>query len=437
MTVLGHEETEEQQPPASATRKTTRTFKQVALLPIQLLKSSTIRHKSSTQENKPSVSPRPFPGNGDRESDLVAKESSSSDIPTGLCIRDTTKTESSESGIMAGGVDVRVDSRFRVGRKIGSGSFGEIYLGTNLKTEEEVAIKFEHVKKRNPHLLYECKLYRLLAGGLGIPNIHWYGVQGGYTIMVMDLLGPSLEDLFNYCSRKFMLQTTALLAQQMVERISYVHSCGIIHRDIKPHNFLIGRQRTKNERTVFVIDFGLAKRFVDPRSGAHIPFRNNKSLTGTARYVSLNTHLGLEQSRRDDLESLGYVFVYFVKGQLPWQGLRATSKKDKYEMIMEKKHSTTLEALCKHLPLEFLVYLQYCRGLHFTDKPDYQYIIGLFKTLELREGIPGVDPVFDWNVVQQNRHANGQSQLASKTTNVNNESRATPAYPSPITDRAN
>jgi len=297
-------------------------------------------------------------------------------------------------------MELRVGSKYRLGRKIGSGSFGDIYIGTNVQTGDEVAIKLESIKSKHPQLLYESKLYKILAGGVGIPNVHWYGVEGDYNVMVIDLLGPSLEDLFTFCNRRFGLKTALMLADQMINRIEYVHAKNFLHRDIKPDNFLIGLGRKANQ--VLAIDFGLAKKYRDPKTQQHIPYREGKSLTGTARYASVNTHLGIEQSRRDDLEAIGYVVMYFNRGQLPWQGLKANGKKEKYEKIMEKKMSTPPELLCKGFPAEFVTYLNYCRSLRFEERPDYAYLRRLLKDLFFREGFQ-YDFVFDWTVCSSNR----------------------------------
>ncbi|KAL9247278.1 hypothetical protein vseg_020725 [Gypsophila vaccaria] len=294
-------------------------------------------------------------------------------------------------------MEPRVGNKFRLGRKIGSGSFGEIYLGTNVQTNEDVAIKLENVKTKHPQLLYESKLYKILQGGTGIPNVRWFGVEGDYNVLVIDLLGPSLEDLFNFCSRKFSLKTVLMLADQMINRVEFVHSKSFLHRDIKPDNFLMGLGRRANQ--VYMIDFGLAKKYRDSTTHQHIPYRENKNLTGTARYASMNTHLGIEQSRRDDLESLGYVLMYFLRGSLPWQGLKAGNKKQKYERISEKKVSTSIEALCRGYPTEFASYFHYCRSLRFDDKPDYAYLKRIFRDLFIREGFQ-FDYVFDWTILK-------------------------------------
>jgi len=307
-----------------------------------------------------------------------------------------------------------VGGKFRLGRKIGSGSFGDIYIGTNVQSGDEVAIKLESIKSKHPQLLYESKLYKILAGGVGVPNVHWYGVEGDYNVMVIDLLGPSLEDLFSFCNRKFSLKTVLMLADQMVNRIEYVHAKNFIHRDIKPDNFLIGLGKKANQ--VHIIDFGLAKKYRDPKTQQHIPYREGKNLTGTARYASVNTHLGIEQSRRDDLEAVGYVLMYFNRGGLPWQGLKANGKKEKYEKIMEKKMSTPIEVLCKNFPSEFVTYLNYCRSLRFEDRPDYAYLRRLLKDLFFREGYQ-YDFVFDWTIL--NYQSREQDDRSSRRTDGN------------------
>ncbi len=211
--------------------------------------------------------------------------------------------------------------------------------------------------------------------------------------MVMDLLGPSLEDLLSYCGRKFSLKTVAMIGDQMISRVEYCHTHHFLHRDMKPDNFLSGAG--KKASMVYLIDFGLAKRFRDPKTGEHIPYRDNKSLTGTARYASVNTHLGIEQSRRDDLESIGFILIYFLKGTLPWQGLQAKTKKEKYDRIKEKKVNTTIESLTRGAPEEFNAYLTYCRRLKFEEKPDYNYLKKLMRDCMHRHGLD-YDYQYDW-----------------------------------------
>jgi len=292
-------------------------------------------------------------------------------------------------------------SNFKLVRRLGSGAFGEIFQGVNPKTNQEVAIKFENANTKHPQLFFEAKLYQYLlrdsTSDRGIPRVYYCATEGDHNIMVMDLLGPSLEDLFNICNRKFSLKTVLMLATQMLSRIEFIHSKYILHRDIKPDNFVVGQGLHKHR--VYMIDFGLAKKYVG-RDGRHIPYREGKSLTGTARYASINTHLGIEQARRDDLESLGFVLMYFLRGSLPWQNMKATNKKEKYEKIMEKKLGTPIEILCKGFPNEFVTYLSYCRNLKFEEKPDYNHLKNLFKDLFMKSGFE-FDYQYDWNVTRK------------------------------------
>ena len=290
--------------------------------------------------------------------------------------------------------ETKVGGKYMLGRKLGSGSFGDIYLAVHEQSGKEFAVKMESARCKHPQLLYEAKLLRHLQGGSGIANVYYADVEGDFNVMVMDLLGPSLEDLFNYCNRKLSLKTVLNLADQMLERVEFLHSKNFIHRDIKPDNFLIGSG--KRNRTLYMIDFGLAKRYRDPRTHQHIPYKENKNLTGTARYASVNAHLGLEQSRRDDLESVGYVLMYLLIGSLPWQGLKANTKHEKYQKIMDKKMSTSIEALTKAQASEFAKYFTYVKGLKFDDRPDYAFLRQLFQDLYVREGFESNGP-FDWH----------------------------------------
>ncbi|EGR31609.1 hypothetical protein IMG5_105910 [Ichthyophthirius multifiliis] len=243
-------------------------------------------------------------------------------------------------------MEIKVGGKFRIGKKIGGGSFGEIYQGINTQTNEEIAIKLESIKTKFPQLEYESKVYKILLGGVGIPNMHWFGKDGDYNIMVIDILGSSLEDQFNNSQKKFSVKTIVMLAEQMISRIEYFHSKNFIHRDIKPDNFLMGINR--KAETLYIIDYGLSKKYRDIKTGQHIDYKEGKSLTGTVRYSSINTHIGIEQSRRDDLEAIGYVLIYFLRGSLPWQGVRAQTKKQKYEKIGEIKIQNSPEELSKY-----------------------------------------------------------------------------------------
>jgi serine/threonine protein kinase len=284
---------------------------------------------------------------------------------------------------------------YRLRNRLGAGSFGEIYLADHFETGEEVAVKFEPAYAQYPQLLTEFRAYKLLAGAVGIPTVRSYGVEGDFNVMIMEYLGSSLEDLFVRCNRRFSLKTTIMIADQLIARIQYLHSKNLLHRDVKPDNFLIGIG--DNANTLYVIDLGLSRRYRDHKTSQHIPNRNGKGLMGTARYSSLNTHLGFEQSRRDDLESLAYVLIYFLKGYLPWMGLNIENQKAKQAAIGEKKLVIPVDVICAGLPPEFANFLNATRRLEFTDTPEYEVYRRWFRDLLIREG-EAYDYVFDWNI---------------------------------------
>lgn len=296
---------------------------------------------------------------------------------------------------------VILEGRYKVCKRLGSGAFGEIFKVEKIRTGEFFAAKIEKATKNQKHvmLFWESKLIHKLRGKTCVPGLYYVGTDTSmekqhFHVMVMDLLGPSLEDLFQACKRQFDLKTVLLVGIQMIKRIEKVHEERIIHRDIKPDNFLIGGSDATKD-SVYVIDFGLAKCYRNS-DGAHIPYREGKNLTGTARYASINTHKGVEQSRRDDLETIGHVLLYFLKGSLPWQGLPGRNKDEKYNNIKKKKLETSLDELCKGYPPEFKEYMEYCRQLKFEEEPNYKFLYDMFERCLVRHNLDNKILDFTW-----------------------------------------
>ena len=284
-------------------------------------------------------------------------------------------------------------NKYKPSKKLGEGSFGKIYLAYNVITKEKYALKLEN--RNNHQSLLEQEAYILCyLKGEGIPYIKSYGYSGEYNVLVMELLGKSLEQLFEEKGSKLSLKTVCMLGIQMISRLEYIHNKHILHRDIKPDNFIIGIDI--NSYKVYLIDFGLSKKYRSSRTLQHIKYSENKKLIGTARYASINALAGIEQGRRDDMEALSYVLIYFLRGCLPWQGLRVNKKEDRYKKILEKKKMVNSKELCIGLPNQFYLFVDYCRQLKFDEEPNYEYLKGLLIEI-MNNNSFGFDYIYDWS----------------------------------------
>ena len=250
-----------------------------------------------------------------------------------------------------------IDDTYKIltDKRLGGGSFGHVYKCLNIKTNKEYSIKIESNDNTNPQLLHEYKILKSLEGNEGIPTTYLFKNIGGESILIMDLLGPNLEDILQDTKTKtFTLKTCLMALKQIIERLKLIHKEGIIHRDLKPENLLV----TKNIRNclIYLIDYGLSKKYKDIKNDIHIPFKNDRQITGTIRYVSINTHKGIEQSRRDDIESSLYIITYFLNGKLNWDGIKCKTKEEKIQKIMEKKEEFKNNKEYKKLPQTFKLY---------------------------------------------------------------------------------
>lgn len=304
-----------------------------------------------------------------------------------------------------------VGGKYRIARQIGKGHFGVIYRGNDMFSGKKVAVKFEPVNSTHSHLNREKKIYHVMEGAVGFPRILYVGKEGNYNTMVMDLLGPSLEEHFAKNNRKFSLQTILLLAVQMINRLEYIHSKNFIYRDVKPHNFMTGLDPA--DYTIYAIDFGLTQLYRHPESHRHIPYKTQRMFAGTIRYTSINTHRGIQQSRRDDMESLGYVLLYFLRGRLPWQGFNIEPERLKADKVLQSKLSISITELCRGFPSEFATYLRYSRSLKFEEQPNYTYLRTIFRNL-YRINHYNSDHVLEWKVVNKSvRHGNTVQDVLS------------------------
>lgn len=312
---------------------------------------------------------------------------------------------------------------------IGKGSFGKVVYGRTIN-DKDICFKFEKTNAhKNSILKEELKIYNQIKGGFGIPKIFSCGTYKNCRYIVMELIGPSLDKFFILCEKKLKLETVIYLGLQMIDRIEHFHSKGFIHRDIKPNNFLFGkfnRQMTSEDKTVHIIDFGLSTTYLEHNPDykestalsvntvintsaqvsdqqvnpafRHIPMKEGARFVGTPRYASLNTHLGIRQSRRDDMESIAYIIIYFLIGDLPWQGVKAKTKSEKKEKIKQLKQVLNVEneQMFDSLPQELKDFLKYCKNLMYLEKPNYNYLRNLLISLRNKHNFPEVPLILEW-----------------------------------------
>lgn len=292
---------------------------------------------------------------------------------------------------------ILINDTYVVGDRLGQGSFGEVYFGVHKWSNRPVAIKLEPLEAKTRILEHEYNVYRhIYLPNSGIGRCHYYGIEGDFAVLVIDLMGRSLGSLFKYCNYKFSLKTTLMIGDQMIHRLEYLHDCNFIHRDLKPDNMLIGKSNQKDR--IHLIDYGLAKKYFN--KGKHIPYRTGGKLVGTARYASVNSHLGYQLSRRDDMISLVYILIYFIKGRLPWQDAGGKTKEEKYDNIKRMKQNLTPTQICEGLPTGFQELLETAQAIEFNETPDYNKFKQIIKRMFNRNNLT-YDLVFDWTPKKQ------------------------------------
>ena len=272
--------------------------------------------------------------------------------------------------------DVKFVDDFDIIENIGHGSFGDVYLSKETKSGDIMATKVEERKKnKKTKLQLELKIYNILHKNnvQHIPDVLNFCTSRKYHFLHLELLGKSLDDVFKYCEKKFDIGSALKLGVDMIDIMKELHKSGIIHRDIKPGNFMMGKKDTSK---LYIMDFGLSRRYM--KDGVHIKHSTGNSPMGTPRYISINVHLGFEPSRRDDMESIGYLLIYFLNGSLPWQGMKTDNKTKQIDKIKTKKMQTSVEQLCDGLPKCIEEYMKYITSLDFEVEPDYDGLKTLF-----------------------------------------------------------
>lgn len=328
-----------------------------------------------------------------------------SDLSAPLCISPLQMMGASKGPEkLADGTPALIADRYKLsGDAVACGAFGCIYQAIDLKEPDEkgklYAVKVEHLDCDYPQLGHEARMYKVLEGSEGIPRGYAYEEKENMAILVMDMLGDSLQKLFEKRGKVFSVKTCLMLAEQMLTRVQYLHEMNYVHRDLKPANFVVGYPGTKQRNTVFILDFGLTKKWRNHLTKEIRPFEQRYyGAVGTPMFASHIADQGMEQARKDDLESLGYILLYFLQS-LPWANIDEGMETDAYlDKIVDQKKNLPLEQYPKTIPREFMEYLMICRGMKFAQDPDYEYLKNLFRNCAKKLGIAyPYDNKFDWN----------------------------------------
>lgn len=281
--------------------------------------------------------------------------------------------------------------RYQITKVLGSGSFGVCFQGVDVNSGQKVAMKVAHeatCKENREMIDIELAAHQIMNNTEGIPHLFDHFVERYRDwekheeveryVLVIELLGPDLQKLYYNANKEFTWKTIFMMGHEMIVRLRAVHEKGLVHRDLKPENFLIGLDGEKRSM-VYLTDFGLAKRWQDEQTQQHFPLQRTKGLVGTVRYVSVNVHEGLSMSRRDDLESVAYILMYFIAGSLPWDGWETTKDDQFYTQVKVKKAALIRQKFLTTMPEPIQQFLIYCRNMSFEQNPDYDYWLKLFE----------------------------------------------------------
>ena len=310
--------------------------------------------------------------------------------------------------------------KYKILEYIASGSFGDVLKGIEPTTNQYVAIKAEKVDIQPSQVEKEKIIYQKANNAIGIPAFIDYFCFTGSRYLVLQYCGKNLEQLFEQCQFHFSLKTVLMIADQLLLRFEFLHNLNYIHRDIKPDNILVGLD--SNSNTLYLSDFGLSAPYRNMNTFEHIPFCKHVSPLGNARFASLNAHFGNEVSRRDDLESIAYILIYFLKnGELPWIGMKANNRKAQFELVGMQKMTISIDALCSDIPSVFADFLRNVKSLQFDETPKYSEYRESFRNLFIEMGYE-YDDVYDWTQIppiQTSQSVNSKFPIQSESTSPN------------------